>query len=40
MKYYVCFYKDGKRLCHCFEQDKKQAEHFAICVSGEVVKGY
>ena len=40
MKYYVSFYKDGKKLLHCFEQDKEQAEHFAKCVNGEVVKGY
>lgn len=40
MKYYVCFYENGCRICHCFEQDKKQAEHFAEQVKGEVVYCY
>lgn len=36
--YYVYFYKNGKRTCHCFEEDKEQAEHFAKLVGGEIVR--
>ena len=38
MKYYVDFYKDGKQVTHCFEEEKKQAEHFAKLVNGKVRK--
>lgn len=38
MKWYVYFIKDGRRICHCFEDDEKQARHFAALVNGELVK--
>ena len=37
-KYYVYFFKNGRKECHCFENDKNQAEHFANLVNGKVVK--
>lgn len=40
MKYYVYFKKDGVTICHCFEDDRKQAYHFANCVNGNVVRAY
>ncbi len=40
MKYYVYFYKNGNQICHCFEQDKEQAEHFAKNVNGEIIIDY
>lgn len=38
MKYYVYFVKNGQKTCHCFEEDREQAEHFAKLVRGELVK--
>lgn len=40
MKYYVDYFKDGKLVTHCFEDEKGQAEHFANLVNGKVRKGY
>lgn len=37
-KYYVYFYKNGQKTCHCFEDDKQEAEHFASLVNGELVE--
>lgn len=41
MKYYV-YWKNqyGTTLCHCFEQDEKQAKHFAKNVDGIVKYEY
>lgn len=36
-KYYVYFYKNGQKVCHCFENDKAQAQHFAKLVEGRIV---
>lgn len=36
MKYYVYFVKNGTMICHCFEQEKEEAEWFAKQVNGEV----
>ena len=36
-KYYVYFYKNGKEVCHCFEENKVEAEHFAELVNGRIV---
>ena len=38
MKWYVYFNKNGRVICHCFEDDEKQAKHFAALVNGKVVK--
>lgn len=40
MKYYVYFFKNGYKVCHCFEQCKEEAEYFAKQVNGEVVYSY
>ncbi len=37
MIYYVYFFKNGQETCHCFEEDKVQAEHFAKLVNGRIV---
>lgn len=41
MKYYV-YFKNAHdvRVCHCFEQDEQQAEHFAKLVGGAVVRDF
>ena len=36
-KYYVYFFKKGQEVCHCFEDDKAQAEHFAKLVNGRII---
>lgn len=36
-RYYVYFWKNGKEVCHTFEDDKAQAEHFAKLVNGRIV---
>ena len=40
MKWYVNFYKNGVLICHCFEDDEKQAKHFASLVNGTVYRGW
>lgn len=35
--YYVYFLKNGQEVCHCFDNDKAQAEHFAKLVDGQIV---
>ena len=40
MKWYVYFLKNGKTVCHCFEQDEKQARHFASLVNGRIEHEY
>ena len=40
MKWYVKFYKEGKAVFHCFEDDEKQARHFASLVNGYVFKDW
>ena len=35
--YYVYFYKDGQEVCHCFEYEQAQAEHFAKLTGGQIV---
>lgn len=35
--YYVYFYKNGQEVCHWFDNDKAQAEHFAKLVGGRIV---
>ena len=39
MRWYVYFYKNGKRICHGFD-DEKQAKHFASLVNGEIVRDW
>lgn len=36
-KYYVYFFKNGHETCHCFENEKNEAEHFAKLVNGRIV---
>lgn len=37
MKWYVYFINRlGKKDCHCFEGDEKQAKHFASLVNGQI----
>lgn len=41
MKYYVNFTDwTGMPRCHCFENAKEEAEHFAKLVDGSVFFGY
>ncbi len=35
MKWYVYFYKDGTKCCHCFEENETEARWFAGLVDGE-----
>lgn len=36
-KWFVYFLgRHGEKLCHCFEDDERQARHFASLVNGEV----
>lgn len=37
MKWYVYFFKKGKEICHCFEDDEQAARHFAGLVNGRLV---
>lgn len=37
-KWYVYFFKNGQKACHCFEENKEEAEHFAELVGGELVE--
>lgn len=39
-KWYVNFYKNGVLISHCFEDDEKQAKHFASLVNGTVYRGW
>ena len=39
-RYYVYFFKKEQEVCHCFEDDKAQAEHFASLVNGRIHYGY
>ena len=36
-KYYVYFWKNGKEVCHGFEENKEEAEHFAKLINGRIV---
>ena len=38
MKWYVNFYRNGAKISHCFEDDEKQAKHFASLVNGTAYK--
>ena len=38
-KWYVNFYNNGVLISHCFEDDEKQAKHFASLVNGTVYRG-
>ena len=41
MQYYVYFIDEyGIGRCHCFEDEKEQAEHFASLVNGRIHYGY
>ncbi len=42
MKWYVYFRSSyyGRRICHCFEQNEKEARWFAEQVNGELYYGY
>lgn len=35
--YYVYFYKNGIEVCHYFEENQEEAEHFAKLVNGRIV---
>lgn len=37
-KWYVVWYKDGVKRGSSFEDDEKQARHFASLVNGKVIK--
>ena len=36
-KYYVYFFKNGREVCECFENEEEQARHFATLVNGRFV---
>lgn len=39
-KWYVNYYNNGVLVSHCFEDDEKQAKHFASLVNGTVSRGW
>ena len=39
-KWYVNYYNNGVLVSHCFEDDEKQAKHFASLVNGTVYRGW
>ena len=36
-KFYVYFFKNGREVCHCFEDDEEQAKHFSKIMNGRIV---